>query len=34
MYVKSFSMEDYCKAVVSALKVGYMELNTAFVYDD
>ena len=25
-YDKSFSMDDYCKAVVSALKVGYMEL--------
>ena len=33
-YDKSFSMEDYCKAVVSVLKVGYMELNTAFVYDN
>ena len=31
---KLFSMEDCYKAVVSALKVGYMELDTASACDN
>ena len=31
---KLFSMEDCYKAVVSALKVGYMELDTAAAFDN